>query len=245
MKKSLIAIAAALLGAPAFAQDSAPPAADNALEFTLGAGYSQGWGDIGGGQRNLTDLVGPGGEIRLGVGYRVNPNFMIGVIGSGGHYFNGDFAKATNIYTATASLEANYHFLPWDRWDPWVSLASGWRALWIGRANGTDSLHGLDLARVTVGLDYRASPGIAIGPYVGASATMFLTQELAGTRGFANVHGPDANVWLSAGIQARFDFFSGSGAAVRVATANDAKQAPAIAQPAIAQPAIARVSDQR
>jgi opacity protein-like surface antigen len=251
MKKSMIAIAAALLGAPAFAQEAyAPPAADNALEFTLGGGYAQGFGDIGGGQRSLTDLTGPGGEIRLGIGYRINPYFLIGVTGSGGILSNADFSRGSNVYTATTSLEANYHFLPWDKLDPWVGLAAGWRALWIDRPIGTESRHGVDVARVTVGVDYRVSPGIAISPYVGAAATLFLTQELAGTRGFVNVHSPDVNVWLSAGIQMRFDFFGSGGPAVRVATANDATHAPAIAQPAIAQPAIAQpaiahVSDQR
>ena len=61
MKSTMITIAAALLAAPSYAQEetaSSPPparAADKALEITLGAGYAQGFGDIGTGQRNITD----------------------------------------------------------------------------------------------------------------------------------------------------------------------------------------------
>jgi hypothetical protein len=215
MKKSMIAIAAALLGAPAFAQEgtaySAPPAADGALEITLGAGYTQGFGDIGSGQPSLRNLTSAGGEIQLGIGYRINPNFLVGVYGSGGKQSNGIFSGGSNIHTATAGLQANYHFLPWDTWDPWVGLGAGWRALWIDRpVVGTESRHGLDVARVTVGVDYRISPQLAISPYAGAAVTMFLTQELAGERVFSNVRSPNVNVWPMVGVVGRFDVFGGA-----------------------------------
>ncbi len=90
MKITTMAIAAALMAAPVYAQEmtASPPAparaADQALEITIGAGYAQGFGDIGAGQRNLTDQSSAGGELQLGVGYRINPNFMVGVYGSRG-----------------------------------------------------------------------------------------------------------------------------------------------------------------
>ncbi len=219
MKKSMIAIAAALLGARAFAQEgtaysasSGPPAADGALEITLGAGYTQGFGDIGSGQPSLRNLTSAGGEAQLGIGYRINPNFLVGAYGSGGKQSNGIFSGGSNIHTATAGLQANYHFLPWDTWDPWVGLGAGWRALWIDRpvpVVGTESRHGLDVARVTVGVDYRISPQLAISPYAGAAVSIFLTQELPGERVFSNVHSPNVNVWPMAGVVGRFDFFGG------------------------------------
>ncbi len=90
MKSTMITIAAALLAAPLYAQESqevtaeapAPArAADNAFELTLGVGYAQGFGDIGSRQRNLTDQSSAGGELQLGAGWRINPNFMVGLYG--------------------------------------------------------------------------------------------------------------------------------------------------------------------
>jgi outer membrane protein W len=228
MKSTMITIAAALLAAPLYAQEvtasraEPPRAADDALEITLGAGYAQGFGDIGGGQRNLTDQSSAGGELQLGVGYRINPNFMVGAYGSGSLHATGDFTPGANIYTATAGVQANYHFLPSNEWDPWVGLGSGWRALWINHANsgGTDSRHGLDIARITAGVDYRVNSQFAVSPYVGMGITTFLTQELANEQGFSNVHNPDANVWVFGGIQGRFDLFGNTGPTMKLASAN-------------------------
>jgi outer membrane protein W len=226
MKSMTIAIAAALLAAPAFAQEvtaSSPPparAADNAFEITLGLGYAQGLGDIGGGQRNLTDQSSAGGELQFGLGYRINPNFMVGAYGSGSIHDTGAYTSSGNVYGATAGVQANYHFLPSETWDPWIGLGSGWRALWINHNGGTDSRHGLDIARVTAGVDYRVSSEFAVSPYVGAGLTTFLTQELVGEQSFSNVHGPDANVWIFGGIQGRFDLFGNAGPSMRWASAN-------------------------
>ena len=230
MKSTMITIAAALLAAPLYAQESqevtaeapAPArAADNAFELTLGVGYAQGFGDIGSRQRNLTDQSSAGGELQLGAGWRINPNFMVGLYGSGSIQDTGDYTVGSNVYTATAGVQTNYHFLPSNTWDPWVGLGSGWRALWINHsAGGTDSRHGIDIARFTTGVDYRVSSQFAVSPYVGAGLTTFLTQELAGEQSFSNVHSPNVNVWLFGGIQGRFDLFGNSGPSMRLASAN-------------------------
>jgi hypothetical protein len=229
MKSTMIAIAVALLAAPLSAQEAeevtasrpAPArAADNAFEITLGVGYAQGFGDIGAGQRNLSEQSSAGGELQLGLGHRVNPNFMIGLYGSGSIQATGDYTSGGSAFTATAGVQANYHFLPLDTWDPWIGLGSGWRALWVKHsAGGTDSRHGLDIARLTTGVDYRVSSQFAVSPYVGAGLTTFLAQELAGEQSFSNVHGPDVNVWIFGGIQGRFDLFGSPGPSVRLARA--------------------------
>lgn len=225
MKPTMIAIAAALFAAPLYAQEVTtsaplpPRAADNALEITLGGGYAQGFGDIASGQRNLTDQSAAGGEVQLGVGYRINPYFMVGLYGSGGMQSTSNLTSGANIYTATAGVQANYHFLPTETWDPWIGLGSGWRALWISHG-GTDSRHGLDIARLTAGVDYRVNSQFAVSPYVGAGLTTFLTQELANEQSFGNVHSPNVNVWLFGGIQGRFDLFGNSSPSMQFASAN-------------------------
>ncbi len=224
MKYSIIAIAAALLGGPVFAQEvqtSPRPqagAANQALEITLGAGYAQGFGDIASSQRSLTDQTSAGGELTLGVGYRINPNFMVGAYGSGAKYGTRASTSGADIWTSTAGVQANYHLLPDNEWDPWIGLGSGWRGHWISKSGGTDSRHGWEIARLTAGVDYRVSSDFAVSPYVGAGLTTFFSQELAGQNGFSNIDSPNANVWVFGGIQGRFDLFGSSGPSMRLAS---------------------------
>ena len=225
MKTALLFAVTALAGLPAFAQEIvAPspsrPAVERALEITIGAGYAQGFGDIGASQRSLTDLGSAGGELNLGVGYRLDKRFLVGVYGSGSKYSTGDFTSGADIWSATAGVQANVHFLPDNEWDPWLGLGTGWRGYWVKNAGGTDSRHGWDIARLQAGVDYRVSPEFAVSPYVGAGLTTFLTQELAGERSFSNVRSPDVNVWVFGGLQGRFDLFGGSAPASRLASAD-------------------------
>ena len=226
MKNQFVFAAIALLGVPAFAQTEVVSpgqrraAVQDALEITIGAGYAQGFGDIGATQRSLTDLGSAGGELNVGIGYRIDRHWLIGAYGSGSKYATGDFTNGADVWSATAGLQANVHLLPDDQWDPWVGLGSGWRGYWVKHAGGTDSRHGWDIARLQAGVDYRVSPEFAVSPYVGAGLTTFLTQELAGEQSFSNVHSPDVNVWVFAGVQGRFDLFGSSAPSVRVASAD-------------------------
>jgi hypothetical protein len=46
---------------------------------------------------------------------------------------------------------------------------------------------------------------VAISPFAGATATMFLTQQLAQETSFSNISSPNVNVFFSAGVMGRFD----------------------------------------
>jgi len=245
MKGSIFTVAAVLAGAaqpvlaqqgevgviePAYTQResevSASPvrrdaggAPSNAWEIGLGVGYSQGVGDIGGNSPSLTDLTHGGGEVQLNLGYRINPNWLVGVYGTGGKYSLGNVTPGnSDVWSATAGVQANYHVLPGNAWDPWVGLGAGWRGHWISKPGATDSRHGLDLARLQVGVDYRVSPAFAVSPYLGASATMFLTQSLAQQSGFSNVHDPNVNFFFAGGLMGRFDILGSRSEGTRVAS---------------------------
>ena len=226
MKEMMAAVAAALIAAPLYAQEvsaqapSKTAAADNAFEITIGGGYAQGFGDISSRQqKDLTDLTSAGGELQLGFGYRIDPHLMVGVYGTGARYATRDATSGANIWTATAGLQGNYHFLPMNEWDPWIGLSSGWRGMWISN-NGTDARHGLDIAKLTAGVDYRVSPEFAVSPYASVGMTAFLAEKLASQNEFGTLHDPKVNVWVGAGIQGRFDIASGSSrsAGTRVAS---------------------------
>jgi hypothetical protein len=194
-------------------------APSSAWEIGLGVGYSQGVGDIGTNSPNLTDLSDGGGEIQLNLGYRINPSWMVGIYGTGGKYSTGTLISTdSNVWSATAGVQANYHFLPLQQFDPWVGLGAGWRGHWVSQPTGTDSRHGLDVARLQVGVDYRVNPVLSIAPYIGASATIFLTQQLAQQASFSNIHDPNVNFFLVGGFIGRFDVLGSRVEGTRVAS---------------------------
>ena len=205
----MMAAVALLSASPLYAQElttpMAPspvkPAARNAFELMLGLGYGQGFGSIGNLQPKVNDLLSAGGEVQLGLGWRINPRFMVGVFAQGSKNSTRDLDAGGDVYTAGAGIETNYHFLPGNDWDPWMGLATGWRGLWVSQ-NGTDSWQGIG-TRLTIGVDYRISSDFAMGPYLSGGANTYFHQDTPSSSG--SVNGRDFNFWLSAGIQARFD----------------------------------------
>ena len=185
------------------------PAVSRALEIAIGGGYLQGTGDIAGVGPRVQDLSGPGGTVELQLGYRATPNLAFGGYGTYSQFNSGDnLAAGTTVRGATAGAYADWHFRPTSSIDPWVGLSTGWRGLWLVPDSGKNtSLQGWEIARVQVGLDYKVSPEIAIGPVIGASVSTFFTQDSPATGGYTNIHDPQANWLFFAGLQARFDVF--------------------------------------
>ncbi len=219
--RSVIAASAIVLGAGvASAQESIPnegsagfdhpvPAVSRALEIAVGGGYLQGVGDIAGVGPRVQDLSGPGGTVELKIGYRATENLAFGGYGTFSQFASGDdLAGGTDVRGATAGGFAEWHFRPAQSLDPWVGLSSGWRGLWLSPDSGKNtSIQGWEIARVQLGLDYRLSPEVAIGPVVGASVNTFFTEDSPATSGFTDIHDPHASWLFFAGLQARFDAF--------------------------------------
>src|SRR5258708_28183490 len=101
MRNSVFAIAGLMLlvGSTAFADETAIISSEapnqntalyNAFEIGLGFGYSQGVGDVGTGVRSLTDSGGPGVLGELDLGWRVNPNWLVGAYSTIAWLYHGD-----------------------------------------------------------------------------------------------------------------------------------------------------------
>jgi hypothetical protein len=185
---------------------SLAPAA-HAVELTIATGYEQAFGNVASGQPSFTDIAQAGGAVEASVGYRLMPQLTLGAYGSGGIFGRGGSVDAsTNLYTATAGAKADWHFLPSAHdLDPWVSLGTGWRGYWLNANQGTTSLQGWEIAKLEVGLDYRVDQAAAIGPVVGIDVSTFFTQSTPSSGGFSNVSNPQANTFVFAGLQGRFD----------------------------------------
>jgi len=178
----------------------------NALELGLGIGYSQPTGDVASGSPTLGDIAGPGASVELSIGWRINPNFLVGAYGTGAWFSTGDNAgSALNSWSTTAGVQGNYHILPGNDLDPWIGLGAGWRGYWVNRPEGRDARHGVDLARLQIGVDIPVVTGVSISPFAGATASLFLTQQLAQETSFSNISSPNVNVFFTAGVMGRFD----------------------------------------
>lgn len=212
MKIYLVPALSLLVPSIAFAQEESTTidhevaSVKNAFEIGVATGYAQGAGKLGG-ELELEDVAGAGGAVELDLGYRIIRQLSIGAYGTLGTFDQGDAIDSdTNVLAATAGVQAAWHFRPDYSIDPWVSLATGWKGLWLDPQNGkTTSLQGLELARVQVGVDYRVSEDIAIAPVVGASLSMFLSEDSPMTADFTEIQDKEVNFTGFAGLAGRFD----------------------------------------
>lgn len=216
-KKLLPSLAAAFLLAPlAHAQsdysplDRADPprvAPKDALELTWSQGYGQGFGRGAFEHESLGDLGRGGYSIELGIGYRIDPRFMVGFYVEGAHYRDGSSVPDdATPYSGSFGVQAEYHLLPYSRIDPWVGVGTGLRGYVVDRADpGTEVLLGYDIARLRIGADYKLTPSVAIGPVIGATLTRFGGYDSSESQGLQDIEERGFSTFAFAGIQGRFD----------------------------------------
>ncbi|HET7501884.1 MAG TPA: hypothetical protein VFK02_12795 [Kofleriaceae bacterium] len=176
------------------------------LEIAIGGGYTQGIGGAGL-AGSVEDLTGPGGNLEVQVGLRTSPRFGIGLYGTVARYRHGDvYVDGSRTHGATAGIQAVWHARPARSLGPWIGLGAGWRALWLSPAGAPQiSVHGIELLRVQLGIDYRLTPAIAVTPVIGASASVFVVEDAAMPSEFAAVRDNRLNVYGYTGVLGRFD----------------------------------------
>lgn len=180
----------------------------NAVEIAIGGGYMQGVGDIAGGMSSVQDLAKSGGGAELQVGWRMTPHITLGGYATLAGYDTGSAVAATTDLAVggTFGLKADYHFLPSNRIDPWISVGQGWRGLWLGNDDKTERyLTGIDFARIQIGADYRITPSFALTPYAGASATVFVGTGNEMDDSYEELDDNKVNFSFTGGLMGRFD----------------------------------------
>jgi len=182
-------------------------APSNALEIGVATGYTQGVGPAGGGIAHVEDISKAGGAVELDAMYRINPTFAIGAFGSFSKYATGDqISSQSDVLGATAGIQAAAHLRPERSVDPWVSLGTGWRGLWLSPQSGKNTaLQGLELARLQVGVDYRVSKDVAIAPVIGGSLNLFVSEDSPMTTKYTEIADKKVNFIGFAGLAGRFD----------------------------------------
>lgn len=214
---NLIPVLSLLIPAAAYAQpddleatkgfDHPVTAVQNAFELGIAAGYAQGAGKLGGGMNNLEDVASAGGAVEIDAGARIIPNLSVGLYGTFSQSAKGDqLPSSTDVYGASAGVQAAWHFRPSTSVDPFVNLGTGWRGLWLNPTSGkVTSLQGLELARLQLGVDYRITPDVAIAPVIGGALDMFVSEDSPMTNDYTEIQTKKVNFTGFAGIAGRFD----------------------------------------
>jgi hypothetical protein len=175
------------------------------FEVALAGGYTQGVGG-GGTFGTVQDLTGPGGTVELQLAYRRSARFSTGVYGTLAWFQRGDaIADGSRAYGATAGIQAVYHSSDNSSLDPWISVGAGWRGLWVTHLDGRpSSMHGVELLRIQLGIDYRITPRLAVAPVVAASLSIFLVENAVMPE-FTSVQDKRLNLYGFTGFMGRFD----------------------------------------
>jgi hypothetical protein len=177
------------------------------LEIALGGGYTQGVGGAGA-VGSVEDVTGPGGTVEVQLGLRVSPRFSIGAYGTFARFQHGDAVMdGSRADAATAGLQVVWHSRQTRSLAPWIGLGAGWRGLWLTPNGGAapTSVHGIEVLRLQLGVDYRITPGIAITPVLGVSTSLFLVEDAAMPSNFTAVHDNRLNLYGFTGILGRFN----------------------------------------
>ncbi len=176
-----------------------------ALEFYGATGYTQGFGELQSGV-GMQRVITPGFATEIGLGYRIDPRWAVSLVGQ---YAEFDAERANSARGLVLGAAVAYHVRPYDKWDPWVQVGAGYRLLWENNVAPAPDLltHGLELAKVTIGVDMRASRDIAFSPVLGVDLTLPLWQATNGQSSTA-IADPTVSAFVFAGMQARFDLTS-------------------------------------
>jgi hypothetical protein len=164
--------------------------------FELGArlGYGIPMGKIDD-DSDLSDGVTGMIPLQLDLGYRVSPAFSIGGYVMYGVGFAGDDIselcdRADDVpgvdISCTArdvrlGIQAQYHFLPKKKLDPWVGLGLGyeWLTLGVDGSGGgmqidmSSTGKGFEFINLQGGLDFKVAPGLALGPFLSFSIAQY------------------------------------------------------------------------
>ena len=182
----------------------------NAVELGVDAGYTQGFGNINRG-RGIGDVAGAGGTIGATIGYRIDPRWSVGASGQYQGFGSammpvGGAPSNVTVRGATAGIQGTYHIRPYNRVDPYLTVGTGYRVLIESPSGNQPSMftHGLELAKLEVGLDVRPTDSVAVSPVIGADLNMFMWRGGGGAE-VASLTNRSVNTFVFAGVKGRFD----------------------------------------
>lgn len=181
--------------------------ATGAPRDSLSARYAWQWVplEVGLGAK-VTDEIYIGAYFNFGVGLEGRDLAVEGRCDSGTDAVDDVSCSSTSV---RLGLEARYSFTPAESMNGWLGYGFGFTSgiqsiSDVGRYSETATASGLELARLTGGLDFRFKRGFGLGPYAMASVGRYMHQntEIRNVETFSgSIDDPSLHVWLGLGLR--------------------------------------------
>ena len=167
-------------------------AEEGGLQVGARLGYGLAMGDVAKDSK-MSDGVKSQIPIWLDVGYNVSDSLMVGAYVQYGIAQLADKACPDSADCSASDLrfgvQGHYHLSPGESMDPWFGLGVGYEiasASASGETMGqkfdsTASYSGFEFANLQAGLDFEASEGLGVGPFVSFSIGQFSSANLSVT----------------------------------------------------------------
>jgi hypothetical protein len=156
------------------------------------------------------------------IGYRINPRwyvggyFQVGITGTAGEVCsraaNGSSCSSSGTDIRFGAL-ARYSFAPGKKnLSPWVGVSSGYEITTLnitaGSNNQDTSLKGWEFIGLHLGVDYRPTPEVSIGPMVMASFGQYQSYSQTGSNNSSNsgdFNNTALHEWVFFGLRGQYD----------------------------------------
>jgi hypothetical protein len=160
---------------------------------------------------SFNDVLSASVPIWLEAGYRFSPSFLLGAYVQ---IAPASVARNTCVGGCSGSdqrlgIEGIYHFLPREKFNPWVGLGIGYE--WANYSFGEDSygLRGFEVLNLQAGGDFALSPAARLGPFMMISLGRFATatSSTPGVTVIEDIPSNDTRThgWLQIGVKGTFD----------------------------------------
>jgi hypothetical protein len=195
-------------------------AGDRAVEVGFRTGYALPMGDLEGGANgnpslSLGDAVNGVLPLWFDVGYRFNPNMMIGGFLQYGFAFV-NTGKQTECTMGGNSCSANdlmigaqfhYHIMPDGPIDPWVGAGVGWESLSANETllgqNVSVGYSGFQFLNVQGGADFKVMSNFGLGPFLMLSFGEY--NGCSSNQGSCTLQATSLHEWLTLGVRGVYD----------------------------------------
>jgi len=225
--ESALVVAVLLIGTAAFAQELNLPATGpsgsgpselSGIELGVRVGYGlplgTAYGVAGLPNTKLSDLISGMIPFWADVGYRIDPNWYVG----GFFQFGLGFVPSSLCPGISCSendlrfgLDVHYHFLPAGTFDPWVGIGAGYEIFNLSASSsgvsGSASTNGWEFGNAQLGLDFKLSPEVGVGPFVTFTVAQFANAS-ASVQGISvsqSIANKTIHEWLIFGLRGVFD----------------------------------------
>lgn len=180
-------------------------APQHSFELAIAAGYTQPFGTISDGLR-VADMVDAGTGFNLDMGYRFHPRWALS---SYFHFHESkpgkSYGEGAAVHGGAAGLQTTFHIDPFIDAEPYVTVGAGYRILWIVPDGPVHMLHGFEVAKLLVGLDFRVGSRVSLGPFLGADVNVLLWDDTSSAGVPTAIPSPRPVTFLFGGLSARFD----------------------------------------